>query len=140
LQVGGQKVIMSKLGGFEDWEGYVNMNEQGWLGIVIPEFYFIYRVRPNSMYRSLSTQNRLLLEQKIVGYHPELYQLYGHELFNLSDQNEISPTYWSSPAQRHYFLHSEPLTRTILRKVANLLSIPQVIRDKIKSFMFGMYA
>ncbi|MCS6783382.1 MAG: glycosyltransferase family 2 protein, partial [Gloeomargarita sp. SKYG98] len=139
LQVGGQKVIMSKLGGFEDWEGYVNMNGRGWLCTVIPELYFWYRVRKGSMYRSLSLQNHNSLAQQIANLHLDLYRLYGKDVFNLCNQNWVSPIYWTNPAKDYHLLfpsHGRSSIWQVLKKLANLLGVPQSQRDKLKE-LFG---
>jgi hypothetical protein len=48
------------------------MAERGYKGAVIPEFLFHYRVRPDSMTRTVATQSRYPLIAYLLQKHPEL--------------------------------------------------------------------
>ncbi|MEN9248900.1 MAG: glycosyltransferase [Gloeomargarita sp. GXS_bins_116] len=136
LQVGGQKMEMSRLGGFEDWESFINFNRNGWLGVVIPEFYFLYRIREGSMYRSLSLSNHALLGQWISVFHDSLYQQYGTEIFNLCNQNEISPIHWTNPTKSYYLPTVGLMARKFLSKVANRLGLSPKLRYNLKRLIY----
>jgi glycosyltransferase involved in cell wall biosynthesis len=57
---------------FEDWDVFCSMAERGYEGMVIPEFLFHYRVRQDSMTRTVATQSRHPLIAYLLQKHPEL--------------------------------------------------------------------
>ena len=73
--------------GFEDYDTVISAVEKGLNGVVIPEKLFYYRVRPNSMIRSISTVKKLSIAQYISNKHKEFYGKFAAEIFNLSNAN-----------------------------------------------------
>jgi glycosyltransferase involved in cell wall biosynthesis/GT2 family glycosyltransferase len=57
---------------FEDWDVFCAMAERGYEGAVIPEFLFHYRIRPESMTRTVATQSRHALIAYLLQKHPAL--------------------------------------------------------------------
>jgi glycosyltransferase involved in cell wall biosynthesis/GT2 family glycosyltransferase len=95
LAVGGMNPLLAE--NLEDYECWVNITKQGWLGVVIPEFHFFYRIRSDSR---LSTSNReqlLYLYESISSLHPTLYSSYGLEIYNLLNQNGAA-WLWENPS------------------------------------------
>lgn len=69
-KTGGYKQNMH--GGYEDWEFWVNAAKLGFKFFHVPQIFFYYRVKKESMYTdSLNKHNYLC--SKIVLNHPELY-------------------------------------------------------------------
>jgi glycosyltransferase involved in cell wall biosynthesis len=82
--------------GLEDFEGWISMAEAGCGGVSIPEPLVRYRIREDSMFKVIENDKKLYLYDLISHEHPELYQRYGVELFNL--QNANGPAHgWDQP-------------------------------------------
>lgn len=82
--------------GLEDYEGWISMAEAGCGGVAIPEPLVRYRIREDSMFKVIENDKKLYLYDLISQEHPELYRLYGLELFNL--QNANGPAHgWDQP-------------------------------------------
>ncbi len=95
LDIGGMNPTLAE--NLEDYECWINITKQGWLGVVIPELHFFYRIRSDSR---LSTSNReqlLYLYESIAALHPTLYHSYGAEIYNLLNQNGAS-WLWENPS------------------------------------------
>ncbi|MFL5357140.1 glycosyltransferase [Archangium sp.] len=74
-----ERGLVEELGGydewltsFEDWDVFCAMAERGYEGMVIPEFLFHYRLRPDSMTRTEATQSRHALIAHLLQKHPGL--------------------------------------------------------------------
>jgi glycosyltransferase involved in cell wall biosynthesis/GT2 family glycosyltransferase len=74
-----ERKLVMELGGydewltsFEDWDVFCSMAERGYEGMVIPEFLFHYRRRPDSMTRTVATQSRHALIAYLLQKHPGL--------------------------------------------------------------------
>jgi len=81
----------------EDYDAWISMLEHGCVGVSLPEPLVQYRVRADSMYRSLSEAQILEMYALIVERHRATYERYGAELFAL--QNENGPGWrWNHPA------------------------------------------
>ncbi|HET9429930.1 MAG TPA: glycosyltransferase, partial [Chitinophagaceae bacterium] len=73
--------------GFEDYESVISLTARGLKGIVLPELLFNYRVRQDSMIRSVSKEKKLFLYQYISNKHKDVYTAFATELFNLLNAN-----------------------------------------------------
>lgn len=82
--------------GLEDYDSWLGLAENGYLGICIPELLCNYRVRPNSMARSMSREALIYLRTRLSEHHPKLYKVYGDEVYKLLLQNG-SNLYWGTP-------------------------------------------
>lgn len=86
--------------GLEDYDGWLGMVENGRMGVCIPELLVNYRVRPASMSRTMSKEAILYLRQRLIDFHPMLYQQYGMELVRLLMEN--GPSFqWGSPIKEN---------------------------------------
>jgi hypothetical protein len=81
----------------EDYESWVSLVEAGGVGVSLPHPLVRYRVRAGSMYRSANRNQILYLYDLITQLHPEAYQKWGVELFNLQNMNGPGHV-WSHPA------------------------------------------
>lgn len=79
--------------GIEDYESVINLLHHGYCGVVLPECLFYYRIRNDSMYRSLTRHKMLYSYQYIAGKHAGLYRDYAPEIFNLMNANGPSFAY-----------------------------------------------
>ena len=68
-QVGGYDEWLTS---YEDWDVFCALAERGYEGVVLPEFLFHYRQRPDSMTRQVATQSRQALIAYLLRKHPEL--------------------------------------------------------------------
>ncbi|MGB9754583.1 glycosyltransferase [Roseiflexus castenholzii] len=81
----------------EDYDAWISMVEHGRPGVSLPDLLVRYRLRSDSMYRSLSDAQMLEMYARIVDRHRSTYERYGAELFAL--QNENGPGWrWNHPA------------------------------------------
>jgi glycosyltransferase involved in cell wall biosynthesis len=73
--------------GLEDYDSVISMLENGFGGIVIPEPWFKYRIRPDSMIRAISRSKKLNLYQHISHKHKQFYATFAADVFNLLNAN-----------------------------------------------------
>ena len=60
--------------GFEDWDLWIGLAEQGWQGYRIPEPLFFYRKRKGTMScQAEKPENRIKLIEQICRNHPQIY-------------------------------------------------------------------
>jgi glycosyltransferase involved in cell wall biosynthesis len=69
LAVGGYDEWLTS---YEDWDFWCRLAERGYLGTVIPEFLFQYRVRPDSMFRTEALARHAELRAYLIRAHPNL--------------------------------------------------------------------
>ncbi|TEB09722.1 glycosyltransferase [Pelotomaculum propionicicum] len=117
--------------GLEDFESWISLYESGRLGVCIPEMLARYRVRPDSMLRSMNEDQVLYMYDEIVRLHAQSYKQFGDELFRLLSANGASFA-WNSPgdnwqsAEKRLRWSAERLraveeeVRTLRERVANL--------------------
>ncbi|GAX43517.1 group 1 glycosyl transferase [Tolypothrix sp. NIES-4075] len=118
LAVGGMKSLVAE--NLEDYECWLSLCEQGWLGVVIPELHYLYRIRSDSRLRNSNRDQLFYLYDLIASLHPELYQSYGVELYNLLNQNGAS-WMWDNPSQNVYQGSTDMTGMEILSLVLNKL-------------------
>ncbi len=73
--------------GMEDYESMVRMLSHGCQGVSIPEPYFFYRVRQDSMSRAFTANSQRWLYRQIVAKNPDFYARYAEELLFLFNAN-----------------------------------------------------
>ncbi len=73
--------------GMEDYESMIRLLSRGCQGVVIPEPYFLYRTRADSMSRGFNADNLNLLYQWVMDKNPDLYAQYQRELILLLNAN-----------------------------------------------------
>ena len=82
--------------GMEDYDGWLGLCENGYLGVSIPEKLVKYRVRKDSMSRQFNFEMRLHLSNQMSKSHKNIYNVYGMEIYNLFMAN--GPGYfWNNP-------------------------------------------
>ena len=59
--------------GYEDWEFWLQLLEDGLVGRLVPEYLFAYRIRGDSMLRSRTMKAHEQLAHHIRGRHPSLF-------------------------------------------------------------------
>ncbi|RYY30310.1 MAG: glycosyltransferase [Chitinophagaceae bacterium] len=79
--------------GLEDYGSLVSLLDSGFRGVVIPEPLFHYRIRPDSMYRSLTRYKAMYSHQYLAARFPDLYKTYAADIFNLMNANGPSFAY-----------------------------------------------
>ncbi len=79
--------------GLEDYGSLISLLASGYRGVVLPEPLFQYRIRPDSMYRSLTRYKAMYSHQYLAGRFPELYQQYATDIFSLMNANGPSFAY-----------------------------------------------
>lgn len=57
---------------YEDWDFWCRLAERGRRGTVIPEFLLRYRVRADSMFRTIAVERHAALHAYIIARHPDL--------------------------------------------------------------------
>ncbi|MCI9016662.1 MAG: glycosyltransferase [Clostridia bacterium] len=82
--------------GMEDYDSWVSLASHGCLGVSIPEYLNIYRVRKNSMARQFNKKMRIYLYDVLSHNYPDLYAKYAVEVFMLLMANG-QPYYWNIP-------------------------------------------
>lgn len=73
--------------GLEDYESVIALLSNGFGGVVLPEPLFYYRVRRDSMIRSISKSKKLLLYEHISKKHNGVYATFAADIFNLLNAN-----------------------------------------------------
>ncbi|MES1218165.1 MAG: glycosyltransferase family A protein, partial [Bacteroidota bacterium] len=73
--------------GMEDYDSVINLLENGYRGVVIPEFLFFYRVRKDSMARGFNKSNTLYLYQLLAEKHKSFYATFAAGLSGLLNAN-----------------------------------------------------
>jgi glycosyltransferase involved in cell wall biosynthesis len=82
--------------GMEDFESWIRMVSNGYIGFALPEALVRYRVRSDSMSRQFNRDMILYLYDKLSSANPKIYESYGLEIFNLLTSN--GPGYlWNNP-------------------------------------------
>lgn len=81
----------------EDYESWVSLVEEGAIGVSLPRPLVRYRVRADSMYQTSTRNQQLYLYEMMTRLHPEVYQEWGVELFNLQNANGPGQL-WNHPA------------------------------------------
>ncbi|AFY35409.1 glycosyltransferase [Calothrix sp. PCC 7507] len=118
LAAGGMKSLLAE--NLEDYECWVNMCEKGWLGVVIPELHYFYRIRSDSRLQKSNREQLLYLYELIAALHPHIYEDYGAEIYHLLNQNGAS-WLWDNPSQNTVELNINMTGMEILSLVANKL-------------------
>jgi hypothetical protein len=145
LAVGGMKPVLAE--NLEDYECWISMCEQGWLGVVIPELHYFYRIHSDSRLRSSNREQLLYLYEVIASLHSQLYHQYGIEIYHLLNQNGAS-WLWDNPSKNTAELNIDMTGMEILSLVKNKLKKMKsdggisLILNKLlllfKSFLYGL--
>jgi len=83
----------------EDYDSLISMLENGCCGVVIPEPYFKYRIRDDSMFHITTDSIKIWTYQKLARKHDALYSAYAEDIMGLTNCNGPgymydNPTLW----------------------------------------------
>jgi len=95
--------------GWEDWDFWLTLIEQGWEVCRIPEVLFFYRVAPESMVRSMDRHTKVEMHLQLMRNHPRLFAVQSRLLLEV-----------------YYLLRDSKLYR-----IAKKLRIPSFIGNKM---------
>lgn len=73
--------------GLEDYESVVHLLSEGYNGVILPEFLFRYRVRPDSMIRKITREKLLYSYKYIAEKHNSYYSTFATQINNLLNAN-----------------------------------------------------
>jgi glycosyltransferase involved in cell wall biosynthesis len=88
--------------GWEDYASVISMVGNGLNGVMLPEVFFYYRVRNNSMVRGINKAQKLVLYEYIARKECEFFDRFGSELSGLLNVN--GPQYQLDNATLDYDL------------------------------------
>ncbi len=112
--------------GMEDYDGWLNLAENGYLGVSIPEELNLYRIRNNSMSREFNEKSRIYLYGISREGHEKLFEKYSKDIYMLLLTNG-QPFYWNNPTFASY----QPILEGDERLEYILNSLPGRIARKI---------
>jgi glycosyltransferase involved in cell wall biosynthesis len=98
-----------------DNEGWVSVMEKGWSEVAIPEMLFFYRIRSDSMFQGASLNELKISRDAIVGYHLDLFRLFGDDIF------------------LHYYHNFHFETKSLERDLASVTEQYQRAMDRIRT-------
>ncbi len=119
--------------GMEDYDGWLSLAENGYLGVSIPEKMNLYRIRKNSMSRKFNKKMRIYLYEISKEGHEKLFEKYSKDVFMLLLTNG-QPYYWNNPSTKVYIptVKGNPEMDERMRKVNKILdSFPGRIARKV---------
>jgi len=116
--------------GMEDYESVISMVEKGYMGLVLPEPLWNYRVRKDSMARAFTRNKQLYLYTLIAGKHKKFYSTFGAEIANLLNANGPgfsydNPTYFHHLGGNSYF--SNRIMNMIFMKIKSNKFLRKVV-------------
>lgn len=118
LAVGGMKPVLAE--NLEDYECWISLCEQGWVGVVLPALHYFYRIRPTSRLGTSNREQLLYLYEAIARLHPDLYSKYGSEIYQLLNQNGAS-WLWDHPSKNAALSTTDLTGIEILMLIVNKL-------------------
>ena len=118
LAVGGMKPVLAE--NLEDYECWISLCEQGWVGVVLPALHYFYRIRPTSRLGTSNREQLLYLYEAIARLHPDLYSKYGSEIYQLLNQNGAS-WLWDHPSKNAALSTTDLTGMEILMLIVNKL-------------------
>jgi len=125
--------------GLEDYDGWLGMIEHGCFGICIPDTLTQYRVRSNSMARSLNRNAAMYMRKLLVEHHSKLFEQYGKEIYTLLLYNGTTLD-WETPVSEWENSESEKL-RAEIRAIKNRrgYQLMDLLSRKIYGNKLGRY-
>ena len=87
---GGYKAAMRF--GYEDWDVWIAMLAQGWSGLTIAEPLFLYRWRPGSSLRSMSSVTKASMQQQLLRLNPQAYAAHHQDVILMVTQQATEET------------------------------------------------
>jgi glycosyltransferase involved in cell wall biosynthesis len=113
--------------GLEDYESIISLLESGCNGVILPEILFHYRVRSDSMIRSISSTKKILLHQDITDKHKKFYATFAAELFGLLNANGPG-IFKDNPSLDYHLTEKIPFAGSLSRKLIYLVKKNKLTR------------
>ena len=113
--------------GLEDYESVISLLAAGCNGVVLPEFLFRYRVRPDSMIRDISKTKKLFLHQYITDKHKKFYATFAAEVFSLLNANGPG-IFLDNPSLDYHLADKIPFAGSLSRKLIYLVKKNKLTR------------
>jgi hypothetical protein len=90
----------------EDYDSMLSLLENGYRGVVIPEPYFKYRIRSDSMFHTTTESIKIWTYQQLIQQHRALYTAYAEDILGLINCNGPgymfdNPTLWYPALEYH---------------------------------------
>ena len=118
LAVGGMKSVLVE--NLEDYECWISLCEQGWVGVVIPELHYFYRILSTSRLSGSNREQLFYLYETIASLHPEIFKNYSSEIYHLLNQNGAS-WLWENPSLNSSLSTTDLTSMEILKLALNKL-------------------
>ena len=112
--------------GMEDYDSVISMVKNGMGGVVIPELFFHYRVRKNSMARSFNKSNMSFLYQLLAEKHKSFYTTFATEIINLVNANGAGYNYENPTMDYHLYPGESMQSRVVRNLILKIKRHPQL--------------
>ncbi|HSH66827.1 MAG TPA: glycosyltransferase, partial [Bacteroidia bacterium] len=106
--------------GLEDYESVIALKASGYNGVAIPEILFKYRVRSNSMIKSVDGEIRKIYHQSIAEKHAALFSEFEEVISKLIKENGPPLSYDNSTLDELPF-QNVPVIGRIIRKLIRII-------------------
>jgi glycosyltransferase involved in cell wall biosynthesis len=114
--------------GMEDYESVINLVENGYSGVVLPEPLWNYRIRRNSMARGFNKEKQIYLFRLLADKHSNLYTIFAPQIVNLLNANGSGINY-DNPTISPY---NKWLIKFIIKKIKSNSTIRKIVIWTIK--------
>ena len=111
--------------GMEDYDSLLGMLENGCSGVALPEPFFNYRVRKDSMARQFTRNKILYLYQLLAGKHKKFYSTFAAEVTNLLNSNGQGFLYDNPTSDLHISSQSK-----VIKKLLSIRGIQYIKQNK----------
>ena len=119
--------------GMEDYDSVISLVENGMGGVVIPEQWFMYRVRKDSMARSFNESNMSYSYCLLAEKHKYFFSTFAAEITNLLTAN--GPGYgYENPTLDYHLYPSKSMQSYWLRKIILGIKRQPLLRRMALSF------
>lgn len=118
--------------GMEDYDSVISMVKQGARGVSIPELWWQYRIRKDSMAQSFTKNKELFLYRLMTEKHQKFMETYSSEIINLLNHNGPG-IYFNNPTKKLdisnrlnqkllMMIKKSPIIRKFAKKVFRILN------------------
>lgn len=119
--------------GMEDYDSVISLVENGMGGVAIPEQWFMYRVRKDSMARGFNKSNMSYSYRLMAEKHKHFYATFAHEITNLLTAN--GPGYgYENPTLDYHLYPSKSMQSYWVRKIILGIKRQPLLRKVALSF------
>jgi glycosyltransferase involved in cell wall biosynthesis len=120
--------------GMEDYDSVINLVKNNMGGVVIPELFFLYRVRKDSMARSFNKSNMTYLYQRLAEKHKLFYTTFAAEIASLLNANGPGYNYDNPTLDYHLY----PAT-SLQGRIANKLILKIKRHPQLRKIALNFY-